>query len=57
MGIVVLVVIVAKITPINRQMILIAVGRDDRWIRTVTIVDVSLKGTADEANIKSGTWR
>ena len=57
MGIVVLVVIVAKITPINRQMILIAVGRDDRWIRTVTVVDVSLKGTADEANIKSGTWR
>ena len=53
MGIVVPVVIVDEIAPINCQMILIAVGRDDRWIRTVTVVDVSLKGAADEADIKS----
>ena len=53
MGIVVLVIIVAKIAPINRQMILIAVGSDDRRVGTVTVVDVSLKGTTDKFDFKS----
>ena len=51
------VVIVDEIAPINRQMILIAVGRDDCRNRSVAVVNVSVKGTADEADVESCCWR
>lgn len=53
MSIVVNVVIAVKVASINRQMVLIAVGGDQRWIRTIAVIDISLKFTADEAHIKS----
>jgi hypothetical protein len=57
MSIVVNVVIAVKVTPINRQMILIAVGRDQSWMSTIAVVDITLKFAADEADIKSCAQR
>lgn len=53
MSIVVNVVIAVKVASINRQMILIAVGGDQCWIRPIAVIDISLKFAADEADIKS----